>query len=241
MEPSSELGFYTSRQPELLEQFEQRARWWQQELSATYSEAFAKSLIAQARDRFEELLPALPYIGGEENHLTGHVLDAARCLALYQAMRARGKTAAQTGKVLYDAILSRGQSDQPSFVGQQLTEDQLMERRRRRAERSQRRAYPDDWVYTFVPGDGTSFDYGYDFTECAAQKLFQRHGAGELLPFYCYLDFASSAVWGLGLTRSKTLANGDAICNHRFKRGRETTLVWPTPFLRHGADPAEDS
>jgi hypothetical protein len=226
--------FYTSQQTKLLEQFDQQAAQWRHELVATFGEAFATRVIRMTRDGFKELLPTVPYIGGEENHLTANLLDAARCLALYQAMRAEGRTEAQTGKVLYDAILSRSEQARDEVVtGKRLTEDQLMQRRRQRAERSQRRACPDNWVYEFVPGDGTTFDYGYDFSECAAQKLFRQHGAEEFLPFYCFLDFAVSAVFGLGLTRSQTLANGDPICNHRFKRGGRTGCSWPPPFLRH--------
>jgi hypothetical protein len=234
MHRSPDPGFYISRQTESLEQFDQHAMWWQQQLVTAFGEEFATKVIRLTRNRFQDLLPTLPYIGGDENHLTANLLDAARCLALYQAMHAEGKTAAQTGKILYDTILSRGQQARAEAGAfRQLTEGELMERRRQRAERSQRRAYPDDWVYEFVPGDGTTFDYGYDFSECAAQKLFHQQGADEFLPFYCFLDFATSMVLGLGLTRSKTLAGGDLICNHRFKRGRRTGCSWPPAFLRY--------
>jgi len=234
MHDSPDAGFYALRQEKLLEQFDQQAVWWRQQLVAAFDEAFANTVVSGARSRFKDLLPTLPYIGGDENHLTATLLDAARCLALYQAMHAEGKTAAQTGKVLYDAILSRGQqAGTKATAGKRLNEEELMERRRQRAERSKRRAYPHDWVYQFVAGDGTTFDYGYDFSECAAQKLFHRLGADEFLRFYCFLDFATSAVWGLGLARSKTLAHGDPICNHRFKRGGQTACSWPPPLVHH--------
>ena len=57
-------------------------------------------------------------------------------------------------------------------------------------------------------------------------------GEGEFLPFYCYLDFAYSHVYGLGLTRMETLAQGYLRCNHRFKGGRTTMLYWPPPFVK---------
>jgi hypothetical protein len=207
---------------------------WQHQLAAEFDETLAKGVIRLARDRFEDLLSTLPDIGGDENHLTVNLLDAARCLSLYQAMRAQGRSAKQTGKVLYDAILSRGpEARREGAALEWLSEDELMQRRRQRARRSQSRAYADDWVYEFVPGDGRTLDYGYDFTECAAQKLFHQHGADEFLAFYCFLDYATSSVQGLGLTRSKTLASSDPICNHRFKRGRQTACSWPPPFVRH--------
>ena len=115
-----------------------------------------------------------------------------------------------------------------------------MERRRQRAARSQERRYPDDYVYAFVAGDGEAFDYGYDFSECAAQKFYRAQGAEEFLPYYCFLDFAWSRVLGLGLSRSMALSEGCALCNHRFKRGRETLVEWP-PFEARSEQPNEDA
>ena len=177
-------------------------------------------MINAARQRFAALIPQVAYIGGDENHLTGELLRAGRCLAFYQAMQAAGKSAADAGEVLYAAILAAPSPD--LSPGGALSEAQLMERRQARAERSQLRRYPGDWVYEFVAGDGQSFDYGYDFSQCAAQLFFHAQGADEFLPFFCRLDFAFSRVEGRGLERTKTLADGFGMCNPRFKRGRQT-------------------
>jgi hypothetical protein len=106
-----------------------------------------------------------------------------------------------------------------------------MERRRVGAAQSQRRLYPDDYVYTLVEGDGDAFDYGYDFTACAAHKFYQAQGAGAFLPFFCFLDFPLSRRAGHGLERTQTLAEGAPLCDHRFKQGRQTEQTWPPPFL----------
>ena len=106
-----------------------------------------------------------------------------------------------------------------------------MDRRRRRAEWSQERRYSAGYVYHFVAGDGQAFDYGYDFAECAAQKFYQAQEAEEFLPFFCFLDYAYSRVYGLGLTRTTTLSEGGTRCDHRFKAGRQTEAGWPPPFL----------
>jgi hypothetical protein len=113
-----------------------------------------------------------------------------------------------------------------------LSDPELMERRRLRAERSQQREYAEDWVYDFVPGDGEDFDYGYDFYQCATQAFYRQQNADEFLPYYCFLDFADSRVHGLGLSRTMTLAEGHPRCNHRFKKGHVSELDWPPPFAR---------
>lgn len=224
-----ELGtdYYLSRMAGWLAEFDAEAEHLRPFLARSCAEVDA--ILQDAHLRLAALIPCLPYIGGDENHLTGELLRSARCLALYQALQAHGKTAAEVGRILYEAV--------PALLGDirsppRLDEAELMRRRRKRAEQSQRRRYPADWVYSFVPGDGEAFDYGYDFTECAAHKLYHAHGADEFLPYYCFLDFAVSRAAGLGLHRTMTLAEGHVKCDHRFKRGRETGQDWPPSWLR---------
>jgi 8-oxo-dGTP pyrophosphatase MutT (NUDIX family) len=225
-------GYYVSRKAELLEDFDSEAQRWAAVIAGKHGQRFSQAVLRAARRQFERLIPQLPYIGGEGNHLTASLLQSAHCLALFKAMKAQGHTAKETGELLYQAILSRlGGAAAGMPAGQQLTEEQLMARRRKRAERSQQRRYAEDWVYEFVPGDGEEFDYGYDFVHCATQKLYQEQGAEDFLPFYCFLDFPESRLAGLGLTRTMTLAEGHARCNHRFKRGRQTETYWPPAFV----------
>ena len=222
--------YYTTRKPELLKAFDEESQCWRPVIAIRYGEDLAHTLIERSREDFEALLPHIPYIGGDENHLTGSLVESACYLAFYKAMKKCGSTAEETGKVLYDAALARI-DDSPIAIppSEMLTTEQLMERRRRRAERSQERRYPEDYVYEFVVGDGEEFDYGYDFLECAAQKLYRAQGADEFTPFYCFLDYPKSTM---GLSRTMTLAEGHAKCNHRFKEGRKAEFGWPPPFLK---------
>lgn len=229
---NGELGasYCLSRTAAWMGAFEEEAGHLRSFLAQAYGEGKADAILQQARQRFAALIPRLPYIGGDENHLTAELVRSAQCLALYWAMQAHGQTAVEAGKVLYDAAAVR--VTQPSPSVQQWSAEELMRRRRERATRSQQRQYPADWVYSFVAGDGETFDYGYDFVECAVHKLYHTHGADEFLPYYCFLDFAASRAAALGLHRTMTLAEGHGKCDHRFKRGRQTGQDWPPPWLR---------
>jgi hypothetical protein len=221
------------RKSELLRRFDEESQYWRPAIVGRFGRRVADTVLREAYEEFEALIPQIPYIGGDENHLTESLIGSVRYLALYKAMKKHGNTAEETGKILYDAILTR--IDEPRVAipsSQRLTTEQLMERRRKRAERSQERRYPQDYVYEFVAGDGEEFDYGYDFSECAAQKFYHAQGADEFMPFYCYLDFPESRLDGSGLSRTMTLAEGHEKCNHRFKKGREAKLEWPPPFLK---------
>ena len=59
---------------------------------ASIASGFAAAILKQAREQFEALIPQIPYIGGDENHLTASLIGSARCLALYKAMKAGCKT-----------------------------------------------------------------------------------------------------------------------------------------------------
>jgi hypothetical protein len=235
--------YYVSRKGQLLAAFDAEASLLESILAAYYGEALSSRIVAQARPAFEALIPGMPYIGGDANVYTSELVRSVRCLALYQAMKDHGKTAAEAGRVLYEAA-ETPQDTERHVTGpsaQSLTNVELMQRRRERAERSQKRLYPADYVYTLVEGDGDEFDYGYDFTECATQKLYHACGADEFLPYYCFLDFAMSRAAGLGLVRTMTLAAGDARCNHRFKKGRQTEPQWPPDPVRQGTQPLQFS
>jgi hypothetical protein len=212
--------YYLTRQTELISQFDADAARWRQVMAERESADFVGAILEQSRRRFEALIPSLPYIGGDESW-TEALLEAARCLAFYQAMQVAGRMAAEVGEILYTAALHR--QPEPIPASQPLDDVQLMARRRQRAKRTQLRRYPDDYICEFVPGDGQQFDYGYDFLECAAQKFYHLQGAEELLPFYCRLDFARSQVYGLGLIRTTTLAEGGEKCDFRFKPKQSDT------------------
>jgi len=221
------------RKSELLERFDNNSQDWKSILAQEFGNENADVILRDACMAFKKLLPVIPYIGGGRNHMTEHLITSAECLAFYKGMKANGKSAEETGKILYDAILLRGQITEPPIPPSQwLSEDQLKERRMRRAQDSQEHKYSGDWVYEFIQGDGEVFDYGYDFSECGTRKFYHSQGAGEFLPFYCFLDYPISRTGGYGLERTATLAEGHSKCDHRFKKGRKTELEWPPPFIK---------
>ena len=222
--------YYLSRKSEILTQFDTHARGWRRFLVASYDDEFAEAALRDAREQYKALIPEIPYIGGDENPMTRHLVRSTTSLVLYKVMKARSKTAKEVGKVVYDAVVEfvRQLSPRPA---KELSEEYVAEEKQE-AQKSQARHYPGDWVWEFVEGDGVEFDYGYDFLECGTQKLYHAYGADEFLPFYCYLDFVTSRTPGWGFARSMTLAEGYEKYDFRYKKGGETKKGWPPPFLK---------
>ncbi len=225
--------YYIRKKPELLDKFEADVKTWRPFLLKQYGEIQAYKILLEAHQEFENLILQIPYIGGDENNLTKNLVDSVRYLALYKVMKNYEKTVEEIGKIIHDGYLVKIRGLQPPIPSsKRLTPEQLLERNKNGAARSQERRYPGDYVYTFVTGDGKNFDNGYDFTECASLKFYHAQGADELLPYYCYLDFVAAEVRGFGFTRTMNLHEGHEKCNHRFKNGGKTKAEWPPPFLK---------
>jgi len=222
--------YYLSCKSEILAQFDTHARAWRPFLAASYGDEFAEAVLRDAREQYEVLIPEIPYIGGDENPMTRHLVRPTTSLVLYKVMKARGKTAEEAGKVVYDAVVEVVKQ-LPPRPAKELSREYVAEENRE-AQKSQERRYSGDWVWEFIEGDGVEFDYGYDFLECGTQKLYHAYGADEFLPFYCYLDFVTHRTSGWGFARTMTLAEGHAKCDFRWKKGGETQKGWPPPFLK---------
>ena len=221
--------YYESRKSEILALFDTHAKAWQPFLASCYGQEVAAVIVKKARKQLDALIPRIPYIGGDENPMTPHLLRSTTSLALYKVAKTHGKTARETGKIIYDAVVA-SVSQLPPRPFKDLSAEYIAQEKEQ-ARRSQGRRYFGDWVWRFVEGDGVEFDYGYDFVECGTQKLYHAHGADEFLPFYCYLDFVTYRTAGWGFSRTMTLAEGYEKCNFRWKKGAETRKGWPPPFL----------
>jgi len=225
-----EKHYYLTRKPEILTQFDTHAKAWRPFLVKDYGYDFADTVLKETRQQYEEFIPTIPYIGGDENPMTRHLVRSTTSLVLYKIMKARGKTAEEVGRIVYHAV-ETSVNQMPPLPSPDLNAVFITEEREQ-ARKSQERRYSGDWVWEFVKGDGVEFDYGRDFLECGTQKLYHTHGAEEFLPFYCYLDFVTHRTTGWGFARIKTLAEGYNRCEFQNKKGGETKRGWPPPFLK---------
>jgi hypothetical protein len=221
-------SYYLSRKEDILDLFERHSADWRPFLARRYEDTFAEEVIQEAREILEWLIPQLPYIGGNDNPMTRHLICSSTSLALYRAMKARGKSAEETGRIVYDAVRESVRHRPPTPPP---TWDDLAQKKEE-IRRSREHRYPGGWLCVFVEGDGETFVYGYDFYECGVRKLYRAHGAEAFLPFFCYLDFVTYRTPGWSFWRTMTLAEGHDRCNFRFKRGGETRKGWPPPFLK---------
>lgn len=228
-------GFYVENRARFLADFKGVCGGAEKWIASRTSAPAAKAMADDAMRRFEILLPGLPDIGGQTNRNQPFITMAGWLTALCQAMREKGLTARDAGRLLYDLYAADWAAMPPQkaqAMGAALFSPASLASLQEWAAASQKRQHPGDWVGTAVAGDGKTFDLGYDYTTCGAVAYFKAQGVAEVAPYFCLNDFLASRAQGTGLVRKGTIAQGDAICDFRYKRNRPVTQNWDTEVPR---------
>jgi hypothetical protein len=220
---------YFSRRFQLLKSFDRSVEHAKQVLTARFGERLGNSLIMQSRSEYEVIIPQIQFIGDKSPFLL-FLLPTSRYLAVYRVLRRQRLTVEEAGEIIYQMNESELNS-MPillrRIIGYLWFSPLYLRRLRKRAKESQECKYPGSYVLTFIEGDGQTFDYGFDYTECAGCKFLNQQGAAELAPFLCAVDKVASEIMSWGLARTMTIADGFKTCDFRYKRGGRTDVVLP--------------
>ena len=225
MKPTAQ-DFYTNQTTKLLRDFDRMIRKVKGPITDRYGNERSAEMVALVREEYRRLIPALPYVGGEQP-FTQFVISSGWFLAFFRVMQANREQVRDTGELAY--MLSQTYLERvPGFAGRLLGymsfSPGYLTKLRRRAEESQKHLYPRGYVYSYVEGDGVNFDYGVDYHQCTTWTLFQEQGAAKLTSYLCACDYLYSERLGWGLTRTTTLGEGGEVCDFRFKRGGPTRV-----------------
>lgn len=223
-------NYYSSRKAKLMKDFTRAGNWFRPHLTERYGQVFADTIIHEARNEYESLIPQIPYIGGSKVHMTSDLLESVVQLAYLKVLKSHGKTADESREILYRGMKTRlAQYPKVLFrlLGWLTFTKWYLRNLQRQARESQKCEYPAGFIFEVVTGDGKEFDWGLNFSECGICKFYRAQNASQLLPIVCPIDYVLSDAFGYGLVRTKTLAEGAEMCNPRMKRGRQT--VWRLP------------
>ncbi|WDV47495.1 L-2-amino-thiazoline-4-carboxylic acid hydrolase [Clostridiaceae bacterium M8S5] len=198
-------------------------------LEDKYSKEDINKIHNDTLEKYEELIPKFPYIGGKDNKLTSTLTKTSVMIALYRALLPYDVTPLKTGEYMTKALenkMDRIPKVIRLLMGRTMFSKRSMKKINKRAEKSQLRQYSKDWVWNIVKSNDNKFDIGIDYTECGIKKFVVEQEVEELLPYICNLDYALFRKFGLELTRTKTLANNDC-CNFRIKKKGNPPPAWP--------------
>jgi hypothetical protein len=220
---------YISRKSRLLRTFDRSVARVRRVLITRYGEEQADALIRESHFGYEALIPQIPFIG-DKNPFLNFLLPTTRFLAVYRALQKQGRTVEEAGQLVYEMSAADLKAIPGLFrraIGYLWFTPWLLRRLKKREIEFREREYSGGYVVTCVQGDGHSFDYGVDYTECASCKFLDAQDALELAPYVCATDKVASEMLGWGLTRTMTLAEGFEKCDFRFKKGGKTRVAIP--------------
>lgn len=90
MEDLESKNYYTLLQPRLLEELSQILAAGNEVVVSKYGKEFADEFVFEALNEFKKLIPNIPYIGGDANPFTGHLLFSVQFLSFYKVIRRKG-------------------------------------------------------------------------------------------------------------------------------------------------------
>ena len=218
---------YISRKQQLLKDFDRSIARIKSMLTSRYGNEQANSLISESRSEYETIIPQIPFIG-HRSHFLAFLIPETRALAIYKVLQRKGLTFEEAGHFSYQMCKAEIES-RPTFLRHiihYLWFSPLFKwQSRKLAKESQKRTYPGSYVFAFIEGDKRTFDYGFDYLECGACKFLSQQGAPELAPLLCAVDIVGSEIYGWGLTRTMTIADGHNKCDFRYKKGGKTNVT----------------
>ncbi|MCT4596047.1 MAG: L-2-amino-thiazoline-4-carboxylic acid hydrolase [Anaeromicrobium sp.] len=231
--------YYISQEGKLIKDLEAFLKLILPKLIEEHDERKAMEIYNDTLREYKKLISQLPYIGGKENRLTSNLIQASWGLALYRTILIYGGTVEQAGELItrgFEMKLNKIPTFLRHLMGKLMFFKRNVAKMKKRAEISQLREYPCDWVWHVFEGDRNVFDVGIDYTECGIEKFIHSQGADELIPYLCNLDYVLFGKLGIELIRTKTLAWGCDCCDFRIKKNGTPSSAWPPQFLEKTCD-----
>jgi len=219
----------------MLKDFDKTANIVRNSVVASYGSDFADTLYQETRQEYEALIPQIPHIEGiRGSMLNSFLLITAQEVAVYQAMKKRGKTAGEAWEICHEALKLRMErySKLKRWLLERIMHSGILIKRMRKLAETGKQPRFGDFEVRYVIGDGEEFDFGVDYVACGNYKFVLDQGAEEFAPYVCMSDIALSNALGWGLIRTETLADGCERCDFRFKKGGKTHISSKTPEVQ---------
>jgi len=224
-------GFYIHKEKRLIKEFHAIAESVRPFLTKRYGNIQAHSIIIDATDEFEKLIPEIPYINTPRGRaLNGFLLITAQELAAFKAMRKHGKSPDEAWEVCHQA-LRIGTAKIPRWR-KWMMKKMLFSTLTMKIFSKRGRKQIGNFEVEYLSGQGKGFHIGVNYHRCGNIEFAYQHGSEVFAPYICMSDIALSDALGWGLARTQTLADGCPHCDFRFIKGAPTRISSKTPEVQ---------
>ncbi|MCC5857791.1 MAG: L-2-amino-thiazoline-4-carboxylic acid hydrolase [Ectothiorhodospiraceae bacterium] len=234
------IGYYSRHRNKVLQDFDETAALMSVSLSERYGTEAADALKKEVRQELQELIPVIPRItGGPRAGSFNHFLRiTAQELAVFRAMRNRGKSAREAWEICHEAIRLRADKVpawKRRLINRLMFSWVVKKMFGRRAQKGEKGQFG-DFEVEYIAGHPGEYDFGVNYLRCGNIEFMIKHGGEEFAPYICLSDIALSDAMGWGLKRTQTLADGCRYCDFRFKKGADTQISSKTKEVQEAID-----
>lgn len=229
MTKERESNYYVRKKKILMRTFDAALIIVKDILMKYFGEDKFEEMSTIIRNEFETLIPQLPYVGGNDNHLTDDLINAAILLPILRFFEKEGLEFMEIGNLTYQLYEAFYKMIPPK---DDIFSKEFLNKEKEHAKNSIERKYSGDWVLDFVEGDGKTFTFGVDYSECGVYKFYKSQGAEHFMPIVCISDYAQAQAYGYGLRRTQTIGNGAPLCDFRYIKDGTTPRAWPPNNLK---------
>ena len=228
MSSQEEENYYINKKEIYLRQFDAALALSKPIFSDYFGKDRFKTISSKVKADFENLIPQIPYVGGDDNFLTESLVSSALLLPILRFFEEEGLNFDEISELTYKMF-----EIFYKFIprANDTFSEEFINIVKEGAQKSKLKQYDGDWIYDFVDGEGEDFTYGVDYHECGVYKFYKVQGLEHLMPIVCVSDFAQARAYGYGLSRTQTIGNGASLCDFRYIKDGESPKGWPLQNL----------
>lgn len=229
-----EINYYIKNEKNLIKDFKRLIKKNKIVLERYYEYKTVEDIVNISVKNYQELIPQIPYIGGRDNHLTEMLVGSAQLLALIIALQDKSESIERIGEIVYKIVENLMKSVNPVllfFARIMFLSKMRLRKMKKAALKSQEKKYAEDWVYEIIEGNDEDFIFGNTYSECGICKFYKKLGYEKYVPYLCITDYVKLKSLNIKLDRSKTIGNGDKICDFKFIRNQKPIEGWPPDKL----------
>lgn len=169
------------------------------------------------KKEYKAIIARQPEIGGMKNNLIVGLFMAAWLMAVYKVNPEK-----VTEEVFDGLVKAICASD--IFIrlnkGKEFFSEKNIGTRNRLQSDPEFNSYEENWKYTFTY-DMSVPECTITYTKCAICRMAKREDCFHLMKYLCTTDFVQQELMGNTLIRTKTIGNGDEICDFHIIGGRK--------------------
>lgn len=196
-------------------------------LKNDYNADTIKDISKETKVQFYNLLPKVPDIGDySKNHFAKYMPFSALILSFYIVMKKKIEPK-EIGRILFNSLLLETRTI-PEWYFKMTERNNWREWRdtiKNWSKVSLQKKYKMDYAYKFLSKKGDLYDFGFDMYESGMIKYFNSYKASDIIPYLGVQDYVVCDVIGIGLSRTKTLNEGDELSDYRFKIGGKSNIT----------------